>query len=349
MLFSYSALLRAVSDVFRGNGLHEDDAQWAAQCLVDTEARGVFSHGVHLIGEYTNGLKNRTTNPDAKLKIVADAPCAVRIDGQSGMGQCVMRDVTDLLIARAKVYGCATATVTNVNHFGAGLVYAKRAMDAGMIVSLYCNTPTLLAPFGAKQSFFGTNPITYGVPSGEMPPFLLDMASSIGAANKLFVFMKEGVDAPAGWGIDRNGNPTTDPEEIIMHGSLCPFGGIKGSGLAGWAGLVSAVPCGAEFMPGKVKVAKQPGDQANFGVFMQVTDVSKFMPLDEFCARSDAYLRQWRSLPAAKEGGEVYYPGYLEVQRQTAARENGINLLESTAEDLRAACAAVGLRLEDYL
>ena len=349
MKFSYQSLQNAIADVLKQKGIHEDDAKWVAYCLVETESRGVYSHGVHLIGTYMKGLKHKVTNPDAKIEIVSDSPCAVRIDGHSGMGQCVMRDVTDLLIERARQYGCAAASVTHTAHFGAGLIYARRAIDAGMIVTLHCNAPSMLAPFGAKKPYFGTNPITYGMPAGKLPPFLLDMASSMGAANKLLVFKSEGKPAPAGWGIDRDGNPSTDPEEIFYHGALSPFGGVKGSGLAGWVGMLSTLPCGAAYAPGEVKERNDVGEVPNFGVYMQLTDVSKFMPIDEFRERADEYLGGWLALPPAKEGGRVLYPGYLEEERANTAKQNGIELLESTEADLRRACTSVGLNLDDYL
>jgi delta1-piperideine-2-carboxylate reductase len=54
------------------------------------------------------------------------------------------------------------------------------------------------------------------------------MATSSLALGDIQIAARDGHELPLGTGIDREGNPTTDPNKIL-EGMLLPFGGYKGS------------------------------------------------------------------------------------------------------------------------
>ena len=86
-----------------------------------------------------------------------------------------------------------------------------------------------MAPFGARVPGVHNSPISIAVPAGERRPLCLDMATSVAAGGKVTLARDKGIQMPAGWAIDKEGNPTTDPAAV---GALLPAGGPKGSGLA---------------------------------------------------------------------------------------------------------------------
>ena len=69
------------------------------------------------------------------------------------------------------------------------------------------------------------------MPTGD-DPVILDMATSAIALGKVRVAGLKGEDVPPGCLFDAEGRPTNDPGVIASGGSLGPFGGHKGSGLA---------------------------------------------------------------------------------------------------------------------
>ena len=344
MRIDYRKLTDCVAEVFTAAGMRPEDASWTAECLVKTSAKGVYSHGVHLITGYVNRLTSGMVNVDGSMSVVRETAGTARIDGNNGVGQAVMRDAMKLAIAKAKETGSAVVTGTNIQHYGAGLVYADMAVEAGCIVSLYANAKAQVTPFGSKKPFYGTNPMTWGVPAGKYPAYILDMACSVGAWNKLSVMHNEGRPAPDGWGVDRNGDPTNDPYEIMYSGALLPFGGVKGSGLAGVANFFSGIASGA---------AKDVYDLYvtginNYGMIIQLFDIEALMSMEEFSERIEFQIGELLSLEPADESRPVVYPGYLEAKRLEKALAEGVDVADSIAEEIIAAGDKVGIDVRHY-
>ena len=87
----------------------------------------------------------------------------------------------------------------------------------------------------ARRRGSGTNPICFAIPSNLEGPLFFDMATSAAAAGKINVATARGEQVPAGWLIDADGNPSTDPRVLRQGGALLPVGGAegyKGYGLA---------------------------------------------------------------------------------------------------------------------
>ena len=343
MLVEYNKLIECVSAVFTAAGMNKDDAAWTAQCLVRTSAKGVYSHGVHLIARYIDRMVAGKVNFDGKMTILSESPSTARIDGGNGIGQAVMRDATKLAVKKAKETGAAVVTGTNMQHYGAGLVYAEIAAEAGCMLTLYANAKAQVVPFGAKTGYYGTNPMTWGIPAGRYPAYILDMACSVGAWNKLAVMKAEGLDAPEGWGIDKNGNPTTNIAEIFQ-GGLLPFGGVKGSGLAGVAQFFSGVASGAA----KTVYDLYQPDVNNYGMIVQVVDIEKFMPMDEFNERIESQIAQLLALEPVDPSRPVVYPGYLEEQKLRKALAEGVDVADAIADEIIEEAKKVDMDVSGY-
>lgn len=86
--------------------------------------------------------------------------------------------------------------------------------------------------------FFGTNPIAFGWPREEKPPFIFDMATSAAARGEIQLHQRAGKAVPEGWGIDGDGQATTDAQ-AILDGAMLTFGGHKGSALAAMVELLA--------------------------------------------------------------------------------------------------------------
>ena len=149
--------------------------------------------------------------------------------------------------------------------------------------------------------------------------------------------------APAIVHIDKNGNPTTNIAEIFQ-GGLLPFGGVKGSGLAGVAQFFSGVASGAA----KTVYDLYQPDVNNYGMIVQVVDIEKFMPMDEFNERIESQIAQLLALEPVDPSRPVVYPGYLEEQKLRKALAEGVDVADAIADEIIEEAKKVDMDVSGY-
>ena len=252
LIFRAQDLREFVVRYFTKLGVPERDARIAADILVSADLRGVDSHGViRLSTYYGSRLRKGLIDPNPKITVLAETPATLRIDGGAGLGQVVGYQAMTRCIAKAKEVGTALVTVRNSNHYGIAGYYAMMALEEGMIGVSYTNAQSLVAPTYGRTAILGTNPIAVAVPAGKERPYVLDMATSIVPIGRITVYQKSGRQIPEGWGVDKEGGVTTDPNQVLDGGALMPLGGIdtmrgyKGYGLAMLVDIFCGVLSGA--------------------------------------------------------------------------------------------------------
>jgi LDH2 family malate/lactate/ureidoglycolate dehydrogenase len=239
-----------------------------------------------------------------------------------------------LAIETARQLGVGAAVVRRSNHFGAACNYSMLALPKDCIGIVTSNGAAAAAPFGALEPFLGTNPLSVAVPTRKAPAFVIDMATSEGARKKVRQALSQGVPLPAGWALDKEGNPTTDPK-TALEGVMLPFGGMKGSAVALLLDILSGVLSGAEFGGRVLSVLTNQERESGNGNFMLVLKVAGFMPPEEFKTRMDEELARLRGLRPVKGVKEVIYPGYKEHFTEMERREQGIPLSAAVVEEAR--------------
>ncbi len=80
------------------------------------------------------------------------------------------------------------------------------------------NTSPVLFPTRSKHVALGTNPISVAAPAQNGDDFVLDMATSTVAMGKLEINNRKGLPIPLSWAADKNGNPTTNPKDVMELG-----------------------------------------------------------------------------------------------------------------------------------
>jgi LDH2 family malate/lactate/ureidoglycolate dehydrogenase len=100
-------------------------------------------------------------------------------------------------------------------------------MAEGLLGLSMTNGSPFVAPTRAKKAALSTNPIAIGTFAQGDDRFHLDMATSAVAIGKVEVQSRKGEPIPEGWGLDRNGQSTTDPDAVINGGFLQPLGGSE--------------------------------------------------------------------------------------------------------------------------
>jgi L-2-hydroxycarboxylate dehydrogenase (NAD+) len=311
-----------------------DDAAVVAECMVFANLRGFDTHGLSCLAGYVESLEQGRIKARPQLGIERPMPFSVRVDADNGLGHIAARRAMQLAVEAAEKIGVGGAAIRRSNHFGAASCYAMQALPADCIGIVTSNAAAAAAPFGALEQFLGTNPLSVAVPTLTTPPFVVDMATTEGSRKKVRQALKQGVPLPVGWAVDRDGNPTTDPQ-AALDGVMLPFGGMKGSAVTLLLDILSGVLTGAEFGGRVLSVMTNQERESGNGNFMLVLKVEAFLPAVEFKARMDEELARLRALKPARGVSEVIYPGYREHLTETTRRERGIPLPADVVTEAR--------------
>ncbi|MCC7352360.1 MAG: Ldh family oxidoreductase [Anaerolineae bacterium] len=330
---------------FASVGMSAEDAATATDVLIRADLRGIETHGMVRLPVYVNRIRKELINPRARPHIVRETPTTLLVDGDRGLGLVVSTWTMDRCIAKAKEMGSAWAAVRHTSHAGAIGLYAMRALAHDMIgICMTAAGPRVRATYGTQRAL-GTNPLAVAIPSATEPPFMLDMATSVVAQGKIETAVMHGEPIPAGWALDPDGQPTTDPERGLAGDSL-PLGSTpelasyKGYGLALMVDLFCQVLTGMESAP--VRALARPlshgqpvfvGDPATPlpatpfvpGHFFAALRVDAFRPAAEFKAGVDQTLHSLHAMPH-DGNGPVRTPGDAEHRLEEERRRHGIPL-----------------------
>ena len=91
MFVHHAALSRQIQDIFCAWGMGADDATLVAGILVETDLRGIDSHGVSMLPMYEQMVKAGTLNMRPKPVVERDTPVLALINADAGIGHTVAR------------------------------------------------------------------------------------------------------------------------------------------------------------------------------------------------------------------------------------------------------------------
>jgi LDH2 family malate/lactate/ureidoglycolate dehydrogenase len=275
-------------------GMSEAHAATTADLMVETDLRGVDSHGISMLPTYHREFKNGRLNMRPVFKTERDGPAMALIDADASLGHPVSAHAMNLAVDKCLASGVAVVSVVNSHHFGAAGCYSKMAADRGVIGMVTSSTRGVtMVPTFAAEPVMGTNPIAFAAPARRNPPFQLDMATTTVAAGKVKVYKLNHKALPAGWVVDGAGASVTDEAEGFAHvferpdGGITPVGGPrergghKGYGLAVMVHILGGTLSGASFSPIRNRT-QQPSDPHNIGHFFMAIDPRAFRAAGEF-------------------------------------------------------------------
>jgi LDH2 family malate/lactate/ureidoglycolate dehydrogenase len=275
-------------------GMSDEHAATTADLMVETDLRGVDSHGISMLPTYHREFANGRLNMRPVFKTERDGPAMALIDADASLGHPVSAHAMNLAVDKCLASGVAVVSVVNSHHFGAAGCYSKMAADRGVIGMVTSSTRgvTMVPTFGAEP-VMGTNPIAFAAPARRNPPFQLDMATTTVAAGKVKVYKLNHKPLPAGWVVDGAGESVTDETEGFAHvferpdGGITPVGGPrergghKGYGLAVMVHILGGTLSGASFSPIRNRT-QRPSDPHNIGHFFMAIDPRAFRAAGEF-------------------------------------------------------------------
>jgi (2R)-3-sulfolactate dehydrogenase (NADP+) len=316
----------AVARHLQRAGANPAMAQAAARSLVLAEAQGLGSHGLSRVPQYATHLRNGRVNGGATPSVRSSRGGAVLVDAQEGLAFGACELAVDEAIRRAREFGVSFAGVTNSHHCGVVVDHLRAVAAAGMVGLGFANSPAAMPAAGGRHPIFGTNPVAAVFPRRGADPLMIDLSLSEVARGKLMVAAKEGRSIPAGWALDRNGEPTTDPK-AGMEGSMLPIGAVsspKGAMLALTVELLVTALIGAQFGFEASSFFVDEGNRPRIGQAFIVVDPGAL-------AGSDAYLDR------------------VEVLIGEMLKDDGVRLPGARREALRRQAAERGIAVPDAL
>ncbi len=321
-------------------GASEEDSKLVAEATIDADLKGFTSHGLGRFPQYIKSINAGTINLKDNITIEKETPAIALVNGNSGFGQAVSYKSMQLAIKKAKEVGIGCVGVHNTNHFGVTGFYSDLALRENVIGMVIANTDPAIAPFGGKDALIGTNPIAIGIPSESY--IAVDMATSVTARGKILESKRKGLDLPEGWALDKDGNPTINPDDAL-EGSLLPFGGFKGYAIALMIEILTGPLVQAGYGTGVTGTASPTKDCTKGDLYIAI-DPSKFGDFDEFTANTEDFISQVRAT-----GENVAIPGDLEVKRVADAELNGIEIDDKLYEQLKEICNELEIDLDSFL
>lgn len=346
-----------IIDAFKGYGVPQEDAEICADVLLESDRRGIESHGCNRFKPiYIDRIVKGTLLPKTELEILKETPTTVVMDAHDGMGMVASYHMMKKLIEKAKTYGMAGGAIRNSTHYGIAGYWTGMACKEGLIGITGTNARPSIAPTFGVENMMGTNPLTFSLPTDEDFPFCLDCATSIVQRGKIEYAAREGKKMPAGVVISEQGEALTDSAQILKDlvagtAALAPLGGIgeetagyKGYGYAAVVEILSAALSGGEFMKALTGVDENGKPKMyHLGHFFFVVDPEAFMGLEEFKKIAGDICRALRASKKAPGESRIYTAGEKEHDVWLFRKDKGVPVGESVQKDILTIRDALGL------
>jgi hypothetical protein len=202
-------------DCFKAVGVPDKEAAVAANVLIEADKRGIDSHGVgRLKPIYFDRIKAGILYPYKPITMIKETATTAFLDGHMGLGLYIGPHCMQLAIEKAKQYGVGFVVCQNSTHYGIAGYYTTMATDAGCIGWTGTNARPSIAPTFGVEPCLGTNPMTFGIPTDEPFPFVIDCATSINQRGKIEKYARLGMPTPRGMVIDIEGKERTDTDQV---------------------------------------------------------------------------------------------------------------------------------------
>lgn len=325
VLVSEERLLAFATACFERAGVEQEQAAAISRLLVNSDLRGVRSHGTRTVNGYCRSLAEGKLNPRPAIRQVHETPTAVVYDGDGGLGYVPMLRATEGALAKARQVGLGMGLVRYCGHYGSGGHYARLCMEQGCIgfsvqgyreQGRYGNDGGGPNP-DAHLGYFGNPPICFAIPGGDGPPVVLDAATCILAD-------------------DQRG-----PEYEALF-SVIPAAFFKSIGYGAVASLMGGGLTG--FTLSDEIRTRWPG--ARNGGMVLAIHIDSVLPEAIFRAETDRMSRDIGETYTPMPGTErALLPGAMEEERLRLHRREGVRYGEMEQAAARDVCGRLGVAL----
>ena len=340
VLVAEESLHRTVTEFFVKMGETPEDANIAADTLVNADLRGVESHVVsNMLRHYHTQYKNKEITAHANWKIVREKQGTANINADRGLVIIIGHHAMQIAIDKAKQVGIGAVTVYNSGHSGAIGHHAMQAVKNDMVGLVTTAAGKQVVPTFASVGLLGTNPIALAAPTRNEAPFLFDAATCSVAGNKIELARRIGSKLEPGWIANSEGVPIMEPvyvpeypDGVPLH--ILPLGGTREQGSHKGYGLAMVTEILSSILAGSIPsmLASQSGEGAMHKHHFIAYNIEAFTSLDLFKDNMDRMLKMIIETKPAPGHERVIYPGLIEDEEEKIRRENGIPLHKEVIE-----------------
>lgn len=309
-------------------GASEENAVPVAESIRDAEVEGIHNVGLGYLPIYCDQLLCGKVNGAAQPSIRSSEGAVIQVDADHGFCHTAFMVAFEDYVALTKQQGVALLSISRSDSAGVVGWFVDRLARQGLVSMLFANASPAVAPWGGTKPFFGTNPIGFGAPRTGNEPIVIDMATSTTALVNVRQAAAEGREIPPGWANDKDGNPTTDPNEGLA-GSLAPTGGYKGYALNLIVDILAAGLTGSNWSYQTPSMLGTEGGPSNIGQLFIAIDPTK-VGGEELPTRMEAMIT------ALLEQDGVRLPGNRRHQSRMNAERNGVEVARELIDRLEA-------------
>jgi len=336
-------------DAFKGVGVPADDAEIVVDVLLESDRRGIESHGCNRFKPiYIDRINAGIQNPVTNYEILKETECTQVVDGHNGMGQVIGHRAMSTAIEKAKKYGMGMVVVRNSCHYGIAGYYTTMATKAGCIGMTGTNARPSVAPTFGVEGMFGTNPLTLGFPTDEEFDFNIDCATSITQNGKIEYYARIGEPVHPGTIVDIDGNAVEGDAGVALKkiregtAALTTLGGI-GEALGGYKGygyalfvelLSAALQDGAYGKDLDGKDAEGNIRPYHLGHFFVAIDTNHFLGEDIARKKAGDIIRSIRASKKAPGAERIYSAGEKEYEIWKQREPSGVPINESVQKEM---------------
>ncbi|MEO1504646.1 MAG: Ldh family oxidoreductase [Pseudomonadota bacterium] len=301
-----------IVEIFQRLGCADDVSRTITEHLIEANLCGVESHGVMRVMQYAERMRNGSMRVDVLPQVRTTETGVTEVDGGMGNGIPAMKLAYETAVSLTGSNGLAAVSVLNTGHTGRHGAFAEQAAEQGFLT--ICTgggnhrVHGMVAPYGGARGMLPTNPWCIGIPGGDRGPVVMDFATGVIAGGWLYAARSAGALVPEGCVIDRNGDPTRDPEDYFNGGAILPMGGHKGYALSLMAELIGEAMLGPS------------SPECNW--FVLAVDTRRFRQPGALQAAAEDLLADLRNCPPARGFDRVEIPG--EREREQRRRSNGV-------------------------
>ena len=312
--------------VLMKRGISGEDAQILVDSMLSADMCGVNTHGIRMLPSYISKLDQGHFSSEKPI-VLRQLPSFTIIDAENSIGAISASFATSIAINQARNNGIHTVFSRNSNTFGPGFYYAEQIANRGMIGFVCSNSPAAMPAYNGLEVMLGTNPLAFAMPTKTYGNIVMDMATSIVAKSRFGVAKARGEKLEPGWALDKNGEPTTDPDEGIQ-GFVLPMAGFKGYGIAMMIDILSGFLSGASYLNGVGKFYSKDGSCMNVG-HMIIAINPQLIYDGDFLSDGDLYFERLKS-SKAKDGTKIVIPGEDRIEKKKKSLAEGITLEDET-------------------
>lgn len=299
--------LDEIHDLARSALLHAGSNDEMAGAVADTVMRaerdGSMSHGLFRIPGYVASLASGKVNANADPRVETVTPVMIRCDADNGYAPLAHSRCLGPLIAAARDYGIAMLSIVRSHHFAALWPETEALAEQGLAGFTCVSYMPMVAPFGATEKLYGSNPVSFAWPRPGRPPVVFDMATAAMAMGDVQIAARDNHEVPLGAGLNKDGETTTDPAQIL-EGMLLPFGGYKGSHIAMMVELLAGPLLGETVSYETGRLDNDDGGPPPGGQFLLALSPAVISGSDDWAASAGAFFDKLASYPNVRLPGE---------------------------------------------